>query len=57
MTKLELPILAPVHMDEKGRISCGQASETNRSGIVENDGELHIVMATLCHMQCDSKAS
>ena len=58
MPKLEMPMIAPVHLDEKGRISCNQVTETMQTGMtVDTNHSLHVVMATLCHIQCDSKAS
>lgn len=55
MPKLEMPMIAPVHLDEKGRISCNQVTETMQTGMtVDTHHSLHVVMATLCHIQCDS---
>lgn len=58
MPVLEMPIIAPVFLDEKGRISCDQVTDAMHTGTtIDSHNRLHVVMATLCHIQCDSRAS
>ncbi len=58
MPVLGMPKMAPVYLDEKGRISCEQVTNTMHSkASIDGQNGLHIVMATLCHYQCDSRAS
>ena len=52
MPMLEVPMISPLSIDEKGRLSCGQATDTmKKSSHFNSRSELQIVMATLCHYQ------
>lgn len=58
MPILDLPKIAPLSIDERGRLSCEQVTGTMKTGsTINSKNELQIVMATLCHYQCDSRAS
>lgn len=58
MPTLELPKVVQMQLDEKGRLSCAQATDTMKEpNSIDAENRLRVVMATLCHYQCDSRAS
>jgi len=57
--ELEYPAVVTVRLDEEdGRASCQQVSEDlKKANAQDSTDSLQVVMGTLCHMQCSSRAS
>jgi hypothetical protein len=57
--ELDYPAIATVRLDEEyGRISCQQVSEDLKEANTQDSTDsLQVVMGTLCHYQCSSRAS
>lgn len=57
--ELDYPAIATVRLDEEdGRVSCQQVSEDLKKANTQGSADsLQVVMATLCHYQCSSRAS